>query len=128
MQNNTKNKIKYVLHKIGQELINLARKYKLANKIYNIILASGVLDSIQKQIAEFALVAVYQAEFEFNKIGKEKKQLAIKMIFNFIQYPLVLKPLKPFIEDILYNKISEEIEDAVQNLKKKLQEQTYINI
>ena len=121
-----KSKIFSVIKKLWQELITLAKEYGLAEKIYNIILESGVLDDIQKQIADFALVAVYQAEFAFNKIGKEKKQLAFKMICNFIKYPLGLKPFKPLIEDILYNKISDEIEDAVQSLKQRLSEQTYI--
>ena len=122
MKNKSQNKIISVIIKLGQKLITLAREYGLAQKIYKIILESGVLDDIQKQIADFALVAVYHTEFAFNKIGKEKKQLAFKMICNFIKYPLVLKPLKPLIEDILYNKISDEIEDAVIKLKEHLKE------
>lgn len=120
--NKSQNKIFSVILKIGQEIVNLAREYGLADKIQNIILESGVLDKIQKQIADFALVAVYQAEFAFNKIGKEKKEIAFRMICNFIRYPVVLKPFKRLIEDILFDKINDEIEEAVRKLKEHLQE------
>ncbi|MGN0014167.1 MAG: hypothetical protein ACI37T_01975 [Candidatus Gastranaerophilaceae bacterium] len=122
MQKETKNKIIFIILGFLQGLVKLAKEYGLSKKIYNIILESGVLDDIQKQIADFALVAVYQAEFAFNKIGKEKKMLAFKMICNFIKYPAALKPFKPLIENILFEKISNEIEDAVLKLKEHLQE------
>ncbi|MCR5260653.1 MAG: hypothetical protein K6C94_02325 [Candidatus Gastranaerophilales bacterium] len=122
MTDKSQNKIFSVILKIGQEIVNLAREYGLADKIQNIILESGVLDDIQKQIADFALVAVYQAEFAFNKIGREKKKIAFKMICNFIKYPAALKPFRAVIENILFEKISDEIEDAVLKLKEHLKE------
>ena len=122
MKKQAKSIIFSVIKKLWQELVILAKEYGLSEKIGNIILESGVLDDIQKQIADFALVAVYQAEFAFNKIGKEKKKIAFKMICNFIKYPAALKPFKPLIENILFEKISDEIEDAVLKLKEHLQE------
>lgn len=121
MQKGTKNKIISVIHGLWKELIQLANDYDLAEKIYKIIIESGVLIEIQKQIEDFALIAVYQAEFAFNKIGKEKKMLAFKMICNIIKYPAFLKPFKPLIEKVLYNRISDEIEQAVYKLKERLQ-------
>lgn len=121
MQKETKNKIISVILVFWQELVKLAKEYDLSNKIYKIIIESGVLTDIQKQIEDFALIAVYQAEFAFNKIGKEKKMLAFKMICNFIKYPAFLKPFKPIIEKVLYDRISEEIENAVIKLKERLQ-------
>lgn len=122
MKTDIKNKIFTVISVLLQGLVKLAKEYGLSEKIGNIIIESGVLDDIQKQIADFALVAVYQAEFAFNKIGREKKKIAFKMICNFIKYPAALKPFKPLIENILFEKISDEIEDAVLKLKEHLQE------
>ena len=97
MKKQAKSIIFSVIKKLWQELVILAKEYGLSEKIGNIILESGVLDDIQKQIADFALVAVYQAEFAFNKIGKEKKKIAFKMICNIYSsysYILFIKTIK----------------------------------
>ncbi len=122
MQRETKKRIISIILGFWQELVKLAKEYGLSEKIYKIIIESSVLIDIQNQIEDFALIAVYQAEFTFNKIGKEKKVLAFKMICNFIKYPAFLKPFKPLVEKVLCDRILEEIEQSVSKLKERLQQ------
>lgn len=112
--------IKEILTKAFSGIINIAKDYELLEKCKNIIEKSGVLDELKKQISDFALIAVYQAEYAFNKIGAEKKQLAFQMVYKFIKYPIALKPFKRLIEKLLYDFASDKIEEAVLKLKEHL--------
>ena len=96
-------------------------EYGLWKKLKTVIVNSGVLGDIKRQMADFALVAVTQAEFSFNSIGEEKKKIAFRMICNYVKYPLAVKPFKRIIENLLYDWISEEIERAVKKIKERLQ-------